>query len=303
MLVITYVSTECQRLEEESGVGRVPKKTTRRIRKGRYRQKRAYLADNVFLDVPGGGAAPNDLLSRKKWKHLMDLPTDNVLRTTDYLGTLLDDMLTQSYQWLKALPGSMRKAPFMFEVALDAYDELESAPFIAAHGWYRQGTAALRNALETMTHAARYAVHDDTRGFQAWRTGESEAPKFGNSVDLLHQDPTLAPIEVSLGGSGLFGNNPDGVLRSLYHDVCRYAHSAPGYTNADLWRGSNGPVFIGAAFTQLWTDYCDVLLACYVLLKVGHPPVKLPKSVRSIPAAAGSGWHGIAPQAIKAYFP
>lgn len=36
---------------------------------------------------PGGGAAPSDLLELEQWGHLMDLPTDVALRTTDYLGS------------------------------------------------------------------------------------------------------------------------------------------------------------------------------------------------------------------------
>lgn len=33
----------------------------------------------------------------------------------------------------------------------------EAAPFIAAHGWYRQATAGPRNALEGMTCAVAFA--------------------------------------------------------------------------------------------------------------------------------------------------
>jgi hypothetical protein len=73
-------------------------------------------------------------------------------------------------------------------------------------------------------------------------TGEQTPPKFGNSVDLIGADSAVAAIEARLAGSGLFGMHPDGVLRSLHDNVCSYAHSQPGYTNADIWQ-SNGPVF------------------------------------------------------------
>jgi hypothetical protein len=52
----------------------------------------------------------------------------------------------------------------MFEPALDAAAEFHASPFIAVHGWYRQATAALRNALEVMTVASAFAVRDDRRG-------------------------------------------------------------------------------------------------------------------------------------------
>jgi hypothetical protein len=109
-------------------------------------------------------------------------------------------------------------------------------------------------------------------------------------------------VEAALGGSARFGNKPNGVFRHLYEDLCRYAHSRPGFTNGDIWQ-SNGPVFVGSGCTQFWLDYCDTLLACSVLFKIRYPALKLPKAVRSIPGAAGASWHGLAPQAVAAYLP
>ncbi len=277
--------------------------TKKRISLATYREKRAYLADHCFLTVPGGGKKPKskDILGKKEWANLMTLPTDVLLRTTDYLGPMVDDMLTQSYAWLRSLRDDPTSMPFMFEAALDTHDEFNAAPFMAAHGWYRQATAALRNALEAMTHAARYAVRNDTAGHTSWRAG-GQQPKFGNSVDIIGAAAPVAPIEAALGGSGLFGSRPNGVMRDLYADVCRYAHSAPGFTNAEIW-SSNGPVFVGHGFTQFWLDYCDTLMACYVLLKLGYPVLTLPKAMKSVPANAGASWNGLAPQAMAAYFP
>lgn len=59
----------------------------RPITEGAYRERRAYLADHVFLQVAGGGQPPSDLLGQEEWEHLMDLPTDVLLRTTDYRAT------------------------------------------------------------------------------------------------------------------------------------------------------------------------------------------------------------------------
>lgn len=111
----------------------------------------------------------------------------------------------------------------------------------------------------------------------------------------------MTAIEIQLGGAALFGANPNGVMRDLYADVCRYAHSQPGHSNADIWQ-SNGPVFIARAFTQLWLDFCDVLLACYILLRIGSPALVLPDSVDGVAENAGASWHGLAPAAMAAYF-
>lgn len=274
----------------------------RPITQGTYRERRAYLADHVFLAVPGGSQPPNDLLGEESWASLTDLPTDVLLRTTDCLGRMVDDMLTQAYAWLCALPTDPSSAPFVFDAHIDAHDEFRAAPFIAAHGHYRQATASLRNALEVMTHAVRFAVRNDQAGFQAWRNGTADAPKFGNSSDLIGGNAAVAQIDAALGGAGIFGVKPPGVLRSLHTDVCRYAHSQPGYTNADIWQ-SNGPVFIGKAFTQFWLDFCDVLLVSYVLLKIAYPTLDLPDVVEGIAGNAGSSWHGLAEAAVAAYFP
>jgi hypothetical protein len=273
----------------------------RPISEGSYRERRAYLADHCFLEVPGGDTAPSDLLGPEHWAHLMDLPTDVLLRTTDYLGTMVDDMQTQAYAWLCSMPTEPSAAPFVFGALIDAHDEFQAAPFIAAHGLYRQATAALRNALEVMAHAVRSAVRSDQRGFDCWRNGSADPPKFGNSVDLIGQDSTASAIEVTLGGGSIFGTRPDGVLRSLYANVCRYAHSQPGHTNADIWQ-SNGPVFIPRALTRFWLDFCDVLLACYVLFKIGYPRLSLPDVVHSVADNAGDAWHGLAPAAMAACF-
>jgi hypothetical protein len=178
-----------------------------------------------------------------------------------HLSRAEGDMQTQARAWLRTIPPDPSEAPFVFDAYLDAHDEFEAAPFIAAHGLYRQATAALRNVLEVMTHAVRFAVRNDQQGFDSWRDGSADPPKFGNSVDLIGRDSSVAAIEARLTGSGLFGIHPDGVLRSLYSRVCNYAHSQPDHTNADIWQ-SNGPVFIPRAFTQFWLDFCDVLLAC-----------------------------------------
>jgi len=134
----------------------------RPIAEGAYRERRAYLADHVFLGVPGGGRPPDDLLGPEEWDSFMHLPTDVLLRTTDYMGRMIDDMCTQAYAWLTAMPSDPATAPFMFDACLDTHDEFKAAPFIAAHGWYRQATAGLRNALEVMAHASASSTHHCT---------------------------------------------------------------------------------------------------------------------------------------------
>jgi hypothetical protein len=190
---------------------------------GRFRVERQYLADHVFALVSGGGDAPDDVVPREAWEGIMDLPTDVLLRTTDYLGTMVDDLHEQWGGWIHSMPSQPSDTAFMFEPALDASDEFQAAPFAALHGWYRQATAGLRNALEAMVVAADFAARNEAALYTDWRAGRHE-PKFGNAADHLEADSTLAAVDRQLGGPGLF-TRPDGIVRVTYKKLCRYAHS------------------------------------------------------------------------------
>jgi hypothetical protein len=271
------------------------------LRVGLFRAQRQYLADHVFAIVSGGGEPPNDVVLREAWEGIMDLPTDVLLRTTDFLGKIVDDLHDQWGGWVHSMPGQPGDSGFMFEPALDASDEFQAAPFAAIHGWYRQATAGLRNALEAMVCGSALAVRNDTARYTDWRAGSYE-PKFGNAVESLATDQRLASIDRRLGSAGLFGRNPDGIVRDTYRKLCRYAHSRAGHTNYDLWQ-SNGPVFIGKVFTQFWIDYCDAMALCYVLLKIGWPSLVLPEVARPLFGWASQRWDGIGEAVEAEFFP
>ena len=276
------------------------RKLHRPIDNGKYRVKRFYLSDEAFADPgPKRSNKRTDLLGKEAWGHLMVLPTDVLLRTTDHLGTMIEDMQEQSKVWWNAFDLDESKWPFFHDAYLDVMDEFDAAPFIAAHGFYRQATAGLRNALEVMTNACRYAVADDEIGYKAWRENLSEPPKFGNSADIIGHKPAGRGLDQQLAGQGLFKQKPDGVLRALYHDVCRYAHSRPGFSNGSIWQ-SNGPVFVPRAFTQFWLDFCDTSLACFVLLKLADPSARGHQMFESIAGNTGASWHGLAPATVSA---
>lgn len=271
------------------------------VTEGRFRERRTYLSPDAFADPGDGIHAPTNLIDRDVWMHLMDLPTDVALQTTDHFGPTFGAMSSLSYMWICWITPDGRDLPLVFDAYLDAYDEFEAAPFVAAHGWYRQATAGLRNALEVMGHAARFIVRSDRAGYAAWRDGTADSPKFGNSVDLIGGQPSVAAVESAFPAGALFGRNPDGVLRALYQELCRFAHGHPGHTNADIWK-SNGPVFVPEAFTQFWRDYRDTFLACSILLKLAHPEITRPGDLPDVADHAGAPWHGLAPSAVAAYF-
>ena len=99
----------------------------------------------------------------------MDSPTDVLLQTTDHFGSTFRAMRSLSGMWISAIIPDGRDLLLVFDAYLDAYDEFEAAPFIVAQGWHRQAISGLRNALEVMTHAARFAIRGDRAGYTAWR--------------------------------------------------------------------------------------------------------------------------------------
>lgn len=123
-----------------------------------------------------------------------------------------------------------------------------------------------------------------------------------HSVEIINDHPSTRDSEATLQPGGLFGRNPDGVMRQLYQELCRFAHGHPGHTNADIW-GSNGPVFVPEAFTQFWRDYRDTFLACAILLKIAYPPMEQPDDLQEVARHAGTPWNGLAATAVAAYFP
>jgi hypothetical protein len=272
------------------------------ITEGRFRARRVYLSPEAFADPGDGDHPPTNLIDPQVWMDLMDLPTDVLLQTTDHFGSTFLAMRSIAHMWISAIVPDGTDLPLVFDAYLDAYDEFEAAPFIVAHGWYRQATAGLRNAVEVMTHAARFAIRGERTAYEAWRDGSADPPRFQNSVELIGGWPSVAMVEAALPAGALFGRNPDGVLRALYQELCRFAHGHPGHTNADIW-GSNGPVFVPAAFTQFWRDFRDTFIACSILLKLAHPALEQPADLPEVAAHAGAPWHGIALSAVTAYFP
>jgi hypothetical protein len=269
------------------------------LAEGSFRERRVYLSPEAFA-LPGDGIQPpTDLIDPDRWMHLMDLPTDVALQTTDHFGTTFRAMSALSDLWISAIDPEP-DLPLGFDAYLDAYDEFEAAPFIAVHGWYRQANAGLRNALEAMAHAARYTFRDEPDKYTAWRDGTIE-PKFGNSVELIGADQSVAATEAALPGAALFGKQ--GVMSDLYRDVSHFAHGRPGHTNVDLWEGSNGPIYVPESFVQLWRNFRDTYLACAILLKLAYPQLQRPADLLQVAAHAGPPWHDLATAAIAAYFP
>jgi hypothetical protein len=60
---------------------------------------------------------------------------------SDHFGTTFLAMRSIPAMWISGIVPDGTNVPPVFDAYPDAYDETEAAPFIAAHGWRRQGTA------------------------------------------------------------------------------------------------------------------------------------------------------------------
>ncbi len=134
-------------------------------------------------------------------------------------------------------------------------------------------SSALRNVLEVITIAT---------------CGSLLAAANSTPVTVLvRQNSASDPLATSLAASlSLIGSNssmrasgflrdardavlPGGFARSLYRELCNYAHTRPGFAEADLWK-STGPIFASKAFRDWYYAYLRTISICSIsILLVG----------------------------------
>jgi hypothetical protein len=241
------------------------------------------MPDDAFALVTGSYGPAPDPLAKDTWQALLSLPTEVLLRTTDHRGTQIAQLHNLWRMWNGALPMAPRLAPFMFAAAWDAADDFEASIFIAMHGYYRQGLANLRSALEGVTIAAHFARKSDAKGLRRWLDGETE-PKFGNARDIL------AP---------LLGTEITAVLVQLHRDLSSYIHTGPGGSNVTLWDGSNGPVWEPDSFTLFYRTYRDVMAMSLVMLAIGWPGYSIPQAAWGVFESPDGAWSSEARAAAR----
>ena len=177
-----------------------------------FRARRNYLPDEAFAFVRGSNESPTSPMPADQWHGLIDLPTDVLLRTTDHQGAQLAQLHDLWGEWVETLPLRVDLAPYIFNAGWDAADDFNATVFVTAHGYYRQGMANLRSALEGLTTAASFAVRQDRPGLEHWLSGQNDPPRPVEVRGILA--PTLGP-EIS------------GILKQLYRELSGYVHSQP----------------------------------------------------------------------------
>jgi hypothetical protein len=217
----------------------------------------------------------------------MDLPTDVLLRTSDHHGKQLGQMHDLWSTWVRILPGEPKRGPYIFEAGWEASDDFNVSVFTAAHGYYRQGLASLRSALEVLAIAVNFAVRQDWQVLDNWLSGQSEPPKSG---EVRKQ---LAPH---------LGAEASGVLRKLYGELSGYIHPQRDSTSGKLWAGSNGPIWERDSFSKVYLYYRDVMAMAYVLLSLGWPEFSIPDKLWLLFESPGGAWSNFSIANLKERF-
>ncbi len=255
---------------------------------GDFRRQRAYLADHLFAHSDGPSPPPTDPVAEEPWRGLIDLPTDVLLRTTDYQGTLVEMFHQQGNAWIFAMPEEEGLSIYVAGASYDASDEFQAAIFCSMHGWYRQAAACLRTALEVMSTAAALGVSENRSGFDLWRAGTTE-PKFSSSLRVINSRQRRPDLY----------NYKTGVLGLLYKDLSDFAHARSGSTNVDLWQ-STGPIWAPEALEHVSALLLDTMAACYLLMAIGWSDFRLPAEARGLFGPSSRRWAQAGPGLLTA---
>lgn len=104
---------------------------------GDFRRSRRYLAPHLFALVGNDpDPPPSDLIPKKTWIEVVDLPTDVALRTSSYDGSIIARLADLHSGWIFSWP-KIDEAPYMAEPALLAGEEFDALVFNALHRYYR----------------------------------------------------------------------------------------------------------------------------------------------------------------------
>jgi hypothetical protein len=233
-----------------------------------------------FPDPP-----PTDLISTKIWNHLVGLPDDVAIRTSNEFGSILKNAsdfqselvcLSLALQDLVTQSGSRVEDSPICHVLLSATDELAASIYNSLTGYYRVAFSALRNVVENSAIGLHLELSGDQSRFQSWLAGTEEL-KFGWAADNAPRNKAVGDFEARLESEiadNLFrqkrGTNPGGFARRLFGNLSKFTHGGPGFTDGDMWE-SNGPVFVRTAFMDWAISFIQVYGFCLIDCHLAQP--------------------------------
>lgn len=202
------------------------------------------------------------------------MPDDVSLRTSDHYGTELRSLWDLWTHW-NCLVGGLQEAVVappdspMAHTACDAADYFQAAIYNALIGHYRLAYTSLRGVVENTTLGMQFELAGDKVAFQSWLAGDEF--NFGWAADHATRNIVVSQLEGSLKaatGDDLYRQrrfpvDDGGLARRLFRQLSKFAHGAPGYNDADIWK-STGPIFVPAAL-ESWMECFLTVYALAVL--------------------------------------
>jgi hypothetical protein len=219
---------------------------------------------------------PTDQIGPRTWNHIVGLPDDVAIRTTDHHGTEIKNLNEFQSIWTDL----SKPSDMMTTVLLDAHDDFQAALYNAITGYYRLSVTAIRAALEALAIGAWCQTSAKRDDFKKWRRGKTKL-EFNSACQGLHA--TAAPLETYLDakcGDNLFrARDPKaginaGFVRRLFADLSEYAHGRPQFTDSSV-RRSNGPIYVTKAFDHAASMEIEVFGLSIILLILARPSIKV----------------------------
>jgi hypothetical protein len=248
-----------------------------------FRARRRVLESKDY-GLPGPMPRATDLVTRKTWESIWNLPDTVAIETSNVFGSALAEVEALSSAWTRLYEplGLLDSAPAspLAITALESADAFDSSILCATVGYYRLAFMALPSAVENMSIALQFELSADRRGFRRWKDGRDENVKFGWAAGKLPAHAGMRRLEAALQartGNDLFrqknGRRLPGHARQFFGWLSKFAHAWPGHTDSELWDGSNGPNFTRKTFTKWLDAYVASWAFALLLLRLGRPDV------------------------------
>lgn len=245
-----------------------------------FRSVRIRLRHEDFAIWSGPDEPPRDLVEPDVWKGITALPDDVSLRTSDNYGSTLRLLWDLWGEWISVVlalqeaVGEKVDSPIA-HTACDVSEYLQAATYNALTGYYRLAHTSLRAIIENMTFGLAFQLDPSDGEFGEWLDGEDHP--FDWAVHRAARQPRVAVLECHLADAASdslyrqrHGFRAGGLARRLYKKLSKYAHGAPGHTDADVWH-SNGPIFVPAAFEEWVCSHHEVYALAVLEGRLAQP--------------------------------
>lgn len=248
-----------------------------------FRHFRRKLRPEDFAVGPKEEPHPSDQIDTDTWTGITSLPDDVCLRTSDHYGSVLKNYWDLWGEWI-CMSGALQNVAKtqtspIDHASLNAIDEIQGSIYNALVGFYRLAFSSLRNVLEHMTIGLHLTLAGDQKTFSTWLKGGCEL-RFGWAADKAPQNPHVSKLEHYLTnslGDNLFRqkmqNRSEGFARRLFSELSEFTHGGPASTNAALWQGSNGPIFVPQAFEKWAGTFAKTYTLGVLEAKLAQPNV------------------------------